>query len=157
MCFTRLIFYYDENGNPLADIRPDGEPAWKPRIVTAKAIRSKRFYLISDHGRDGSQIRICREYANLKTDPYNDDDRPPVVLTTLVHPTVLFAEDSVEIIGFERPNLCWAGKVREVYQGCPPLQTPKELVLTFAESERRWKRGLGLVGHAKQLIKLLPK
>ncbi len=122
MLYTKLYYHFDRDGKLLE----------KPLLLTAKDTRSKGFELSGpeDHNAHDlrtsmQRIRIERHYANLKTDPWNDDGRPPSVWAFIVHPHISFMFNSVSLFGFEMPNMCWAGIVREAYSMCPPLKLPK--------------------------------
>ncbi len=118
--FTKLRFAYDI----------DGRKREEPLFLTARDTRSKHYYLESSSYRtaefyDLPAIHICRESKELRTDPYNEDGRPPSLMTIIVHPRVTFLGGVIEIFGFERPNMCWAGHPRPAYEWQPALKVPK--------------------------------
>ena len=104
MKFKKLIFRHGTDGRPLAE----------PRVVTAADVRGSHFYLESSslRGRtrgDAPCLCICRAYKDLRTDPYNEDGRPPTVWTIIAYPHVTFFDRALEVVGLEMPNMCYAG------------------------------------------------
>jgi hypothetical protein len=119
--FTKLFFHYDGYGVAYKE----------PVLVTAAMVNAKHFELLSVSGRlsdyNGSVdfIHIEREYKKVTTDPWNDTGSPPICLLRMAFPRVNFCGRGIEIVGFEYPNLIWAGSMLPEFPGCEKMKLPR--------------------------------
>lgn len=151
MIIETIWFHYDRLGNKLKE----------PVELRARDVRGKGFYLSSAEYRDIDEmgnmpaIHVCREHASLKTDPYNEDGRPPSVLFIMVLPTVSFCSGVIEIFGFECPNMTWAGAPRPAYEMCKPLSLPKKRLWPMGmDGELIEKPGHRISHLTRQLVRM---
>lgn len=132
--FSRMTFSFDRSGK-LRDA---------PLELRAADVRGSRFYLNTatyrsrGHG-ECPALHVCRAAADVATDPYNEDGRPPDVCTIIVYPNVTFVGNCVEVIGFEHPVMAWAGHPRPAYQCCPPLDVAADLLWPGVEGRAHYE------------------
>ena len=129
--FSKIVFFFDENGMKLE----------KPRELKASQVNSSCFHLETCSFRmmrspDTTCLHILRDYKALKDDPYNEDGRPPTLMTMIVMPQMTFMCRTLEVFGFEYPNLCHAGLMRNPYSGCKPPKMEKPLLRDDFERSR---------------------
>ena len=108
-----LRFHYTMEGNFYSE----------GQLLLPKHCNSKSFDLTSGEYRVERGSRSCidvrRDYGNVAKDPYNEDGRPPTVMLSIIDPIVEIFCNQIIVSGLEVPNMCWAGFLREPYQGCP--------------------------------------
>lgn len=138
--FKKALFLYDCYGK----IRPE------PLELSASDVKANCFWVETATFRDRIEgevpaLFVVRDWKNLKTDPYNEDGRPPTLMTIVVLPRVDFDRHRVTIFGFERGNLCWAGQPVPEYRDRPPLKLPPErlwpLKPGYNEADRQYEGG----------------
>lgn len=128
MLFSKILFFYDENGKQLITPPSKDDAAHGslgdevPRTLLAKHAGAKKFRIGSFRDHYGEFIQICREGLNLKTDPWNDDGRPPTVMCEMYFPRIDFSYDGVHIVGFEWGNMCTAGMLTPPYRDRKPIR-----------------------------------
>lgn len=116
--FHSIYFFYDENGNRLVREEKSGAVKEAPRILRAAHMACRGFYLLSTSFHGQPEVQIRRYLGDIRYDPYNDDGRPPTVITTIHAPTIDFRENVVSIKGFERGNMSFGGRMIEPYDDC---------------------------------------
>ena len=80
--------------------------------IYASALNSHGFTLYSQ---SDNTIQIVRRYKKPEDDPYNEDGRPPTLISNILMSHINFCGHYVEIIGVENANLIYAGSVLEPY------------------------------------------
>ena len=123
--FSKILFYHDENGKPLIDASGTSHYDQEaPRTLTAKHCSASGFFIQSYDDSRVHAVQIIRVPISEKKDPWNETD-PCVVMTAIVWPHFYFlGEMSIEIIGFENPNLCCGGLLKPAFVncGCKPVE-----------------------------------
>lgn len=106
--FKKIIVRRDERGVFMA----------QHRELTMEKANCSGFYIYNHTQRDVPMLQVRRALPQklIKKDPWNDDGQPPTTLFMLAYPTVKFGGDYIEVIGFEQPNMCMAGIMREPYK-----------------------------------------
>lgn len=132
--FKEIHFHYDSKGRFLGNINRRGTITSNPRVLEATQVNSVYFYLSDATFRrsygESRAIYIHRKIGkskDLKNDPWNEDGRPPTLMSIIVNPVIEYCCGVVEIEGLEAPNLCWAGCPMEPYEGCPRQEGVKYL------------------------------
>lgn len=125
--FSKIIFEYDWTGKKFDTSKGD-----ERIIIKASDLRGKSFTIQSALYRGMREnlpcLQIIREYKNIDTDPWVEVGPPPGVMFTMVMPHVDFNCNYIQITGFEKPNMMWAGRCRPAYEWCKPLKLKKSLI-----------------------------
>lgn len=129
MC--EIHFYHDETGKMLLGPSEEKNEKGKeyqvevPRIIKAEHVNALGFQIMSSESARIPCISIRRAISRnekvLESDPWNEDGRPPTLLTSILYPFVTFQYHCIEIVGFEDPNMVLAGLCRNPYRGRKPL------------------------------------
>ena len=110
----------------------EGKLLHPPRLLHAKDIRSKCFYLQTCQYNAPSAlfpaIHIMRESKDFDDDPYNETGCISILLTTIINPFIEFSSDAITIHGLECPNLCWCGQVSPSHKGCRKLDISPTMI-----------------------------
>lgn len=152
--FTKLVYHFD----------CDGKKREEALILSARDVRSESFCLESATYRsqyfrgDLPCLHIVRRWSKqLKTDPYNEDGRPPTLMGIIVLPHVTMLGKAIEIFGFERPNMCWAGHPRPAYDWQPALKVAKKRLWPLANGYKDYTPGRYVLREAPHDVDNLPR